>query len=311
MANFVLILLCLVAGFGLRRRGRFTAGSAHALNVFVIYLAFPALVLQQVPELLGATGFGVDLLIPVSMAWIQFILAFAIFYPLGEKLGWKRSATGAVILTAGLGNTSFVGFPVLEALLGPESLRSAILTDQAGSFLTLSTLGLVCASYFSGVSASLGSVIKRIVSFPPFLALVTAALLFATGLSIPADLTKMLEKLSSTLVPLALVSVGIQLDVKPALIRKRLAPLGLGLLYKLILIPLVLTIFYVGVLASHSSATQVAILESAMAPMITAAIVAAEFDLDTEIANLMVGVGIPLSLVSVYVWHLLTRSLFT
>jgi predicted permease len=40
-----------------------------------------------------------------------------------------------------------------------------------------------------------------------------------------------------------------------------------------------------------------------MATMITSAVVAAEFNLDTEIANLMVGIGIPISLITVPLWH--------
>jgi predicted permease len=48
---------------------------------------------------------------------------------------------------------------------------------------------------------------------------------------------------------------------------------------------------------------RVTILESAMAPMIMAAVVADEFDLDRQLANLMVGVGIPLSLVTVPLWN--------
>jgi hypothetical protein len=33
-------------------------------------------------------------------------------------------------------------------------------------------------------------------------------------------------------------------------------------------------------------------------------VVATEFNLDTEIANLMVGIGIPLSLITVYLWNM-------
>lgn len=43
-------------------------------------------------------------------------------------------------------------------------------------------------------------------------------------------------------------------------------------------------------------------LEAAMAPMITAAVVARELDLDGEIAQLLVGIGIPLSFATVSIW---------
>jgi predicted permease len=39
-----------------------------------------------------------------------------------------------------------------------------------------------------------------------------------------------------------------------------------------------------------------------MAPMITAGILAHEYGLDPELGNLMVGIGIPLSLATVPIW---------
>ena len=50
---------------------------------------------------------------------------------------------------------------------------------------------------------------------------------------------------------------------------------------------------------------QTIILESAMASMIMAGIVAAENGLNPELARLMVGLSIPLSLVTVPLWRLL------
>ena len=56
------------------------------------------------------------------------------------------------------------------------------------------------------------------------------------------------------------------------------------------------------VLGGNDLTTQVIVLESAMATMITSAVVANEFNLDSEIANLMVGLSIPISLVTVPLW---------
>ena len=66
--------------------------------------------------------------------------------------------------------------------------------------------------------------------------------------------------------------------------------------------PALFFILYFKVLKSHDFATHVTWLESAMAPMITAAVVASEFHLDSEVSNLMVGLGIPLSLLTVTLW---------
>jgi len=61
------------------------------------------------------------------------------------------------------------------------------------------------------------------------------------------------------------------------------------------------------ILGLNDDFARIAILESAMATMITSAVVAGEFNLDSELANLMVGLSIALSLITV---PLLNKLLF-
>jgi malate permease and related proteins len=303
MAQFALILFCLLAGHLMRRFEILHKGAPQTLNTFIIYLSLPALVLLQIPEFLAREALSGAMLIPVSMAWLQFALAFAVVYSLAGRMGFSRATTGALILTAGLGNTSFVGFPLLEALLGSEALRIGIIVDQAGSFLVVSTLGVLTASLFSEKKARLRDIALKILRFPPFLALVLA---LVSSFVLPGLLSPWrpaLGALSSTLVPLALVSVGYQIHVSGHVLSRRALPLGLGLGLKLFVVPAVLALLYMGVIGQRGEVVQVTVLEAAMAPMITAAIVAADFHLDTEIANLMVGVGIPVSLLTVTIWN--------
>ena len=48
---------------------------------------------------------------------------------------------------------------------------------------------------------------------------------------------------------------------------------------------------------------QVTVFEVAMAPMIGASIVAMENDLDPQLATLLVGIGVPLSFLTVSGWY--------
>lgn len=50
------------------------------------------------------------------------------------------------MLTVPLGNTGFVGIPLVEALLGKEAVAYAILYDQFGTFIALNTLGSFIAA---------------------------------------------------------------------------------------------------------------------------------------------------------------------
>lgn len=302
MMNFVVIFICLISGFLCKRIKTFPASTAQALNAFVIYLSLPALILAQIPKLLAGMSFEGFWWLPVSMAWLNFALSFLFFSLLGRKMNWSHPKAGALILTAGLGNTSFVGFPLLEALIGPHAIPIGILVDQPGTFLVLSTLGIVVAAYYSGTTVTIRTVMRRVLTFPPFLSLLVAVLWSLGGSPGFTFLSPAFEKVSATLVPLALFAVGFQLKLDFHSLQRRWMPLTAGLVFKLCLMPIVFAIFYMKILDGNDLSTRVTVLESAMAPMITSAVVASEFNLDSELANLMVGIGIPISILTVSIW---------
>lgn len=306
MANFVLIFFCLGLGVLLKRTGRFPQTTAQVLNAFVIYISLPAVILLQIPALLKNTEIDQHMLIPISMPWLLFAMSFGFFVLLGKRLKWSQPEIGALILTAGLGNTSFVGFPILESLFGSSSLRIGIIIDQLGSFLALSTVGIAVAARFSGregKSHSAAQVLKNVFTFPPFVALFVSIVWYFTGTSENPIAVSIFEKIAVTLIPLALVAVGFQLHLSREVLARQWRPLFYGLGFKLVLMPLIFIGLYVFVLGSTAQSTHITIIESAMAPMITACVVAVEFGLKAEIATLMMGIGIPLSLVTVPIWH--------
>jgi malate permease and related proteins len=240
MDSLLVVFASFIAGVWLRRSPRLPPRAHQALNAFVLDVALPAVVLRAVPRLtLDASIFAAAL-----MPWIVFGLAIAIFWPLGRALGWSTRTRGALVLTAGLGNTSFVGFPMIEALMGPEHLPVAVVVDQLGSFIVLSLPGIALAHAWSGGSASGAQLVGRIVRFPPFLALVAGALIWPFGLPELIDAT--LERIGGTLTPLAMASVGLQLELGE--LKKRAGALSAGLAYKLVAAPVAVALLYIPVI---------------------------------------------------------------
>lgn len=301
MQNLILIPLGLAAGFFLKRQKIVPENIARTLNAIIIWLSFPALVLTQAPKVIATLDLTATTLLPLAAAWVSFGLAALIVSTIARRRGWSRGTTGALVLTTGLGNTSFLGFPLIEAFFGVEGLRPALILDQPGTFLALSTVGIFTASYYAGASVRPREIAKRVCTFPPFVAIVAALLLYRTNWLEPFDYA--LGRLAVTLVPLALLSVGAQLHVDPATLRRRARPLAFGLGVKLVLIPL---LFAIALLPLEKDLTvRVTLIEVAMGSMLTSAIVADDFGLDPELASLMVGVGTPLALFTVSLWHLL------
>jgi len=294
MSNLLLLILCFIAGVLLRRLKRMPDNAPATLNSFIIHVSLPALTLLYVHEL-KISG---DVVLVAAMAWLVFGLAAGFFWLLGRWLRLPRATTGALMLTGGLGNTSFFGLPMVEAFYGKEGLSTAIVADQLGSFFVLSVLGITVAGIYSSGRPSVAEIVKRIALFPPFISLVIALLL------IPIEYAEwfsvLLKRLGDTLAPLALLSVGMQLRLGHLAEHRRNLALGLG--FKLILAPLAIWLLYGQLLGAQGLAIQVTLFEAAMPPMITAAIVASEHDLDPPLANLMVAAGLLLSFFTLSAW---------
>jgi predicted permease len=152
MNNFILLVACFLIGMLLRRSGRLPANAHAALNGFVIHISLPALTLLYVHTL----RVDAKLLLPIAMAWVMFGVGFLVFRGLGRVLTLPRDTVGALILTGSLANTSFIGLPMIETYYGAQGLGLGILIDQMGTYLVLSTLGLLVAALYghgAGITA--------------------------------------------------------------------------------------------------------------------------------------------------------------
>ncbi len=302
MANFAMLVACLLAGALLRRAGRVGDNAHQALNALIVHLALPAVTLRT----LHAFAFDPDQVMPVLMPWLLFAVGALLFWALGRAMGLPRAQVGALTLVGGFGNTSFVGLPMIETLQGRDGLGLGLLIDQLGSYLALSTLGVAAAAWYAaGPRAGPREMLWRIAAFPPVIALVLALLL--RPLPFPQPLESALARIGDMLAPLALASVGMQLRLDA--IREHAGALMLGLGYKLVLAPALVVgaLWLMGTAPDMTS--HVSVIEAAMPPMIGAGIVAAQANLAPRLVSMMVGLGIPLGMFTATGWHLLFSSL--
>jgi predicted permease len=302
MGNFILIFVYLFSGLALQKVKFIPITTSKLLNKIAINFCLPALALFYIPKI----HWNNQLLYPIGAAWIGFGASFLFFYFLGKNLRWSKKLTGCLILTAGLSNTSFLGYPIITAIYGAEGMKTAIMIDQPGSFVVLSTLGVIVATMYSKGVANAGQIVSRVLSFPPFL-----TFLFACGMNIfNLDFINIVQtgmhSVGSLITPLALISVGLQLNFDSRSAHWRF--LGLGLLFKLILMPALFYVGYILILGQHSTMIDVVIMETAMAPMITGCILASTYGLKPRLSSMMIGFGIPLSFLTLACWYLILQT---
>ena len=286
-AAFALILTSLAAGVLLAALGALPANAADTLNRFVIYVCLPALVLRLVPKLRLESGLAVLAIAP----WLVLIASVVMVLACARLFRFSQAVTAALLLCVPLGNTSFLGFPMIGALVSPDAVRLAVVYDQAGSFLILATYGLFVVARYSGDgSPSLRAVALRILRFPPFIALLVALVPFRH----PASLESVLLRLGEALVPVAMCAVGLQLRLR---VPKDFVAFLTGLGIKMAVAPL-LVVAACAAFGVHGPAVRVAVLEAAMPPMITAGALATMAGLAPDLAASLVGYGVLLSLVT-------------
>jgi hypothetical protein len=301
MQQIELIVVCLLVGVLLRLSGRMPETAPKALGGWVINVALPATALRTVHDL----DVDASWWLAAATPWIGALLAVAVLAPLGRACGWSRQRTGALMLVAGWGNTSFVGLPMIAAFAGPQWLGLGILIDLFGSYLALSILGIGIATVASAGRFEVRAVVRRIATFPPFLAILVA---FATNhLERPEWITDVVGSLADTLTPIALAAVGLALRLDR--FAGRIGALAVGLGWRLVAAPAAILLLAVVMGAPHDPVARIAILEMAMPPSLGASIIAIEHDLEPDLVALMIGLGVPLAILTSALWWELLRLL--
>ena len=130
MSHLYLLLFCLILGLLLKKSKMFPENSAQTLGALILHVPLPALCLLTIPKI----EWNVSLVHLGLVMWIVFGVGYFLFSFLGKKSSWPKEVVGCLILTAGLSNTAFIGFPVIEALWGEEALKNALFIDQVGIY---------------------------------------------------------------------------------------------------------------------------------------------------------------------------------
>lgn len=296
---FALILAMLALGYAFQRLRALPDNAAQTLNLVVLYVCLPAAVLRYAPRLQLEPAL-------LGIAAVPWLLLLATVLAVGVLSRWLKlpdDERAVLLLTVALGNTSFLGYPLTRTLIGEHALPYAVVYDQFGVFLILSTFGLwVLARYGGTGDAPPGArdMLLRVAKFPPLWAMVI-------GFSVmpaqpPSWIEVGLQRLSDALLPLAMLTIG--LSVRLTLPREELRPLAAGLLLKLALMP-ALALLLAPLLGLQGEMARTTVLEAAMPPMVTAGALAIAHNLAPRLAAAMVGYGVLLSLVTLPLWSLL------
>lgn len=272
--------------------------NSKQLIEFIIYFSLPGIVFSKIyPLNLDGTILG---LMIMFIGFILFNLALAYF--IGKLMKLDRLTLATFMIMATFGNTSFIGLSYIDAFYGQDFIVYGIIYDIFGSFFLLVTLGMIVINWGTGKKNDTKSILRSLVLFPP--SLMFFLTIFAKNFEIPNFLLLTSETLGSTLVPLAMVAIGMKLELKNIFVKFHIVTMAMCI--KMLIVPILVLIGFQIFYGIDETWVKVTIIEVAMPPMTMATVLAIKGGLDEKIAinSLVLGVLLSLLTISMYVNYL-------
>ena len=213
---------------------------------------------------------------------------------------WSKPAQGSFLLSAMVGNTGYLGFPVILALVGEKYFGWALFYDMLGSAIGAYGLGVVFAARFGTEVKNHWQLVWAMLYNPALWSLG-----FGLGfrqIPLPELVEGSLQGLAWSVIALSLILIGMRLSQLDSWSRLRQVSVSLGI--KMLLVPFVLGIVLVQ-LGITGAPQLVIVLQMGMPPAFATLVLAEVFDLERDLAVTALAVGSIGLLLTLPVWLLL------
>ena len=272
--------------------------NSKQLIEFIIYFSLPAIVFSKIyPLILDQKIFG---LILMFICFILFNLLLAYF--IGRMMKLNKLLLATFMIMATFGNTSFIGFSYIDAFYGQDYIVYGLIYDLFGSFLLLVSIGMFIITWGSGRKNDSKSMFKSISLFPPTLMFFVTVI--AKNFEVPNFLILTSQTLGTTLVPIAMIAIGMKLELKHIFVKFHIVTMAMAL--KMVIVPIIILIGFKYFYGIDQTWVKVTIIEVAMPPITMATVLAIKGGLDEKVAinSLVLGVLLSLFTITMYTSYL-------
>ena len=213
---------------------------------------------------------------------------------------WSKSTQGSFLLASMVGNTGYLGYPVILALVGEKYFGWALFYDMLGTTIGAYGLGVLLAARFGGKAHSYWQLVRAILQNPALWSLGFG--LCFRQIPLPEFAERGLQGFAWSAIALSLVLIGMRLSQLKSGRYLRQASVSLGI--KMLLVPLVLGIglFLLGLTGSP---LLVIVLQMAMPPAFATLVLAEVYNLDRDLSVTALAVGSIGLLLTLPIWLLL------
>ncbi|KAF0127602.1 MAG: putative permease [Elusimicrobia bacterium] len=208
MTSIILTLLLIIgAGWLFRRFGVVGEGAEKAFNQYLYYLALPCLIIVKI----GSTplsGLGWDFLVANLL---PLVICMAGVWTAWRFFGLDWSFARLLLIVSVMGNTVYLGFPVVSMRLGEHLIGHAAIISSLHNVIVF-TLGFALMSTICAEGGCPPSRLLRIAARNVVLWASLAGLaLAASGWRLPGLAESVMSAIGGTTMPLSLFTIGITL----------------------------------------------------------------------------------------------------
>lgn len=237
LSNVLVLFSLILIGFIVGKKNVVDAQGQAQISRLVLYVTMPATIITSMQ-----LDFSLDKLsLALKIGLIMIICYFFIFIFssfLVKRLDLKPQQKDIFLAGSIMGNNSFMGYPLIIAILGQEALFYAVLSSGLLYELISWSLG----AYIIGRNGDKEKdfTIKKILLSPGIISVALGLGLFLLQIKLPAIAFNSLKILSGATSPLAMLVVGMMLsrsDFKRALTNKYIYLISF---FKLLVYPLLI-----------------------------------------------------------------------
>ena len=224
---------------------------------------------------------------------VGYALSFILFMGLltlllGISFQLERPALIAILVTTMFANTGNYGLPLVSFAFGEQALSYAGIYF-ATTTLLFYTLGVFLASLGH---MSLKEALVGLLKIPTLYAVLLAILINTLNLQIPVPVARAVDLAAGGSIPLMLVLLGVQLTSLEFSENRRALQLSVGM--RLIVAPLIALLF-ASLFRLPTLARQASVTEASMPGMVSATVLATEYELDTRLVTAVIFISTLLS----------------
>ena len=296
------LLLMMAAGFAARRLQWLSESTTRQVNNCIFRLFLPLLICFNIMDTDVQNAIDGTTLV---FAFAGTIGTFLVLFWLVPRFCKQRNACGVLIQGIARSNYAIFGIPlVLMMYPGQDTSVAALaVVVVVPIFNVMSTVALMI---FGNETLDWKRIVKGVLLNPLILATALGFLFWQLHFQLPSLLDKPLRSLSSVTTPLSLMMLGAAVDFRKA--RANIRLLTIGVLGRLVLVPLVFLPLAVALgIRDVSLATLIAVFASPVA--VSSYPMAQQMGGDENLAGAQVAFTTALSIVTVFLWVLVLKSL--